>query len=232
MQLAAVKETPVKHPRRGFSLIEILVVIGIIMILIGLLVVGYRHLNASAARKETVVELHICRGMLTEYENHNGTDFIAGIYPGNPIIGTVNGDMSDRSGSGSPRYGNGDVQRTMQLMQILEQIPANRTTVSSVQSKRILEPPPNTAPNSMDTQGAVLLDGWGNPIILVPPGGLLVTMPNGSNGTANYVVRSSGVFPQSTAPPITTADRPFFASAGQDGDFSQGQDNVYSFQQD
>ena len=88
----------------------------------------------------------------------------------------------------------------------------------------------------------MLLDGWGNPILLVPPSGLMVNIKDEANSKSGntvynaYVVRTSGTYPYSATgsglPPLTAADRPFFASAGADGDFSLGEDNVYSFSQD
>jgi len=70
----------------------------------------------------------------------------------------------------------------------------------------------------------LLLDGWGNPIIFVPASGLRVRLIadkstyDPMDATQNFVV---------TAPD----KRPFWASAGPDGDFSKGDDNVYSFEQ-
>ena len=70
----------------------------------------------------------------------------------------------------------------------------------------------------------LLLDGWGNPMIFVPASGLRVRLPNNkkdydvTDATQNFVVTSPD-------------NRPFFASAGPDGDFSRGDDNLYSFEQ-
>jgi hypothetical protein len=64
-------------------------------------------------------------------------------------------------------------------------------------------------------------DGWGNPIIFVPASiGLAGSSTQGVKlGTSTYVA-------------ITSPDgRPFWASAGPDGDFATGDDNVYSFEQ-
>lgn len=268
-----------RHARRGFTLIELLVVIGIIMILVGLLIVGFRHINATAARRETIAELHICRGMQQEYENRNGLEGIEfysgqGLDPNAPpntpqkfpvyadpvagtttatqwqgvqlldVTGTAQGnptDMSDKTdGTGSPRYYLA-VQRTLDVMYLLMRIPANQTVAQSVQSKRIMEPIPssstNTPPPNPITQGAVLLDGWGNPIIFVPREGLHVNIKDNSQNppvVMPYVVRSTGTFPTNSTgtndPPMTGNERPFWASAGQDGDFTQGEDNIYSFQ--
>lgn len=258
-----------KQQKRGFTLIEMLVVIGVIMILVALLVVGFRHINATAARKDTTVELHVCRALLTEYENHNGLMSIEQNVPvplPNPLPrfpvysdsvasnGSVtyyvisNGDercpnnpkpsdMSDRSSATvSARYTALAVTRTRDVMSVLAQIPANVTTLSSVQPKRLLEPPPNPSgtgtlpPYTLD-QGVDILDGWGNPIIYVPRGGMHVNIKDPATGSStDYVVRSTGTYIGTAVPAVSKSDRPFFASAGQDGDFTQGEDNVYSFQ--
>ncbi|HEY2584341.1 MAG TPA: prepilin-type N-terminal cleavage/methylation domain-containing protein [Tepidisphaeraceae bacterium] len=141
-------------------------------------------------------------------------------------------DMSDKT-STSPRYANA-VKQTADVMYVLMRIPANQTTLQSIQPKRLLEQwPSSPAPNTLQ-QGNVLLDGWGNPIIFVPRGGLHVNIKDPATGTLNpYVVRSTGTLPVTGAqdPPLNGSERPFFASAGQDGDFTAGEDNVYSFQE-
>lgn len=260
-----------RHPRRGFTIIELVIVIGIIMILMGLLVVGYRHIQATAARRETVAELHICRGMLQEYESRDGLqaiEFYATSQQGDPNAppntpknfpvymdpaagtttasqwqslslldvtggGTTGGptDMGDKtSGTGSARYG-AAVQKTLDVIYLLMRIPANQTVAQALQAKRVLEPiPPGTTPNLV-TQGVVPLDGWGNPIIFVPRAGLHVNIKDVNGNPQPYVVRSTGAFPASSGDPqMTGSERPFWASAGQDGDFTIGEDNVYSFQ--
>jgi prepilin-type N-terminal cleavage/methylation domain-containing protein len=226
----------VRHNRRGFTLIEVLAVIGIILVLLGLLVGAYRHISQAAARKETIADLHICRAMLTEYENHNGISVVTNATGAGPI-GPYVGDVSSRGGGA--RFGSG-VANTMKMMIGLLQVPANRTVVEGIQAKRILEPKTNTTAITLD-QGTVLLDGWGNPIIVVPPAGLVVKIKDPSDTTGAtmvpYIVRTSGTYPctppsppYTASVPVSAADRPFFASAGQDGDFSFGEDNVYSFQ--
>ena len=293
-----------RHSRRGFTLIELVIVIGIIMILMGLLVVGYRHINATAARRESIAELHILRGMLQDYESKvslagieaaggqakdsnappntpqkfpvyidptstvisgntaqwpiircpvqgtpsDGTDLSANGVPAQPgpsdltDPGGTDSDMGDKSNSTtSPRYFSGAVIRTYDVMYLLMRIPSNRPIMESVQAKRILEPPSGQTATTVD-QGAVLLDGWGNPIIFVPRGGIHVYIKNPASTSSTplppniYLVRSTGttlLTPSGTLikdPPMTGAERPFFASAGQDGDFTQGEDNIYSFQ--
>jgi prepilin-type N-terminal cleavage/methylation domain-containing protein len=75
-------------------------------------------------------------------------------------------------------------------------------------------------------QAPLLLDAWGNPIIYVPGGGLSVQLLNG--GTT-YDASNTNLIKGQT---VTSPDkRPFWASAGPDGDFSHGDDNIYSFEQ-
>ena len=254
-----------RHARRGFTLIEVLVVIGIILVLVGMLVWGFRHVNATAAHKETVVELHVLKGMLADYEKNDGlqgietyetappTQFPIYTDPAANINSTTNtlmwpvvqladvaGDMSDQSVSNKPRYASNAVIRTRNVTRILLRIPSNRTLVENLPPKRILEPPPSSGgappPPQPIVNGVVLLDGFAGPIIFVPRGGLHVRIKDPTNPSASgtdYIVRSSGTFlaSQLTNHPLTPADRPFFASAGQDSDFTTGEDNIYSFQE-
>jgi hypothetical protein len=86
------------------------------------------------------------------------------------------------------------------------------------------------------------LDGWNNPIIFVPGTGLRVRRLNGQQSlnptdmsqtwidiSPEGKVKNLG---SKTQPPVVTQPgRPFFASAGPDGDFTTGDDNIYSFEQ-
>jgi hypothetical protein len=88
---------------------------------------------------------------------------------------------------------------------ILTRIPNNKTAVAAFPAKSFV--------NQAGNREQALADGWGNPIILCPPAGLEVK------------VKESGAVTKVTAP----GGRPFWASAGPDGNFSTGDDNVYSF---
>jgi hypothetical protein len=78
-------------------------------------------------------------------------------------------------------------------------------------------------------QAPVVLDGWGNPIIFVPPSGLSNVQVNVDSTIAAYKSTGNATLPQSVT--IQSPDgRPFWASAGPDGDFIRGDDNIYSFQ--
>jgi hypothetical protein len=91
----------------------------------------------------------------------------------------------------------------------------------------------------------MLLDAWNNPIIFVPATGLRVRLLNGQSSLnadevadqykqTFIIISPEGKVdrdPATHEPIVIQPGRPFFASAGPDGDFSKGDDNVYSFQQ-
>jgi prepilin-type N-terminal cleavage/methylation domain-containing protein len=154
------------------------------------------------------------------------------------------GDMGDKGGVAGPRWSANAIRWTQAVMYILLKDPKNRALVSAIPPKRILETPPSLTagtpnPNPFTIDAAVPLDGWGNPIIFVPRGGMHIFMNDPSNpgSPVEYVVRSSGTYKLAALPPLSSNDHPFFASAGQDGFFTDpassidyGIDNLYSFQ--
>ena len=258
------------HYRRGFTLVELLVVIGVILLLLTIAVLGYRHLDAAAAHRETVAELKACQAMLIEYENSASLRGIEGTWTGAPIpappapiyadnpaatppkasiaLADVAGDMTDASGTGTARFSAKAVTKTKQIMAILLRIPKNRTLVGQLPPKRLMQPPPNASAAQQYTMdaGVIVLDGWNNPIIFVPAGGLQVNILDPvSKAEVTYVIRSTGRFPLTDikSHPMTGQERPFFASAGQDGWFAYnntggattppdyGSDNIYSFEE-
>jgi type II secretory pathway pseudopilin PulG len=96
-------------------------------------------------------------------------------------------------------------------------------------------PPPSAGPPWIDVTAfnriaPMLLDGWNNPIILVPASGLLVTKTINGAQTPWIEVSPEGKVQANGTPQMKVVQigRPFFASAGPDGDFSTGDDNVYS----
>ena len=94
----------------------------------------------------------------------------------------------------------------------------------------------------------LLLDVWHNPVMIAPAGGLIGVWTGGAAGAtgAIYHVQDPKNPPASVttilgvtillsstnvAGPITSPDgKAFFVSAGPDGDFTTGDDNVYSFE--
>ena len=94
-------------------------------------------------------------------------------------------------------------------------------------------PPPSDTgywiPLQNEPTDPVLLDGWGNPIICAFGGALgsgTALNSNGSIPTGQGVLKAGG-----RSVIVTSPDkRLFWASAGPDGDFSKGDDNLYSFE--
>jgi prepilin-type N-terminal cleavage/methylation domain-containing protein len=92
-----------------------------------------------------------------------------------------------------------------------------------------------------ETPTPILLDAWGNPIIMVPGAGLVGVWTNGQPPATlpptNGQIEAWATPPTSGPPlatyqqgPIVAADgKPFFVSAGPDGRFDAGDDNLYSF---
>ena len=78
----------------------------------------------------------------------------------------------------------------------------------------------------------VLLDAWGNPIIFVPGGtlGNGAALNNGAVTPGTGAMRSGSGTAGITTMAKSPDGHPFFASAGPGGDFSNGDDNLYSFE--
>lgn len=105
--------------------------------------------------------------------------------------------------------------------------------------------PGGTTPWAEDAAPAPMLkDGWGNPIIFVPATGLRVRLlmdKNALDPTLQWeqtrVVTSVGLVDPGPSTNYNTntyrtpaGAKPFFASAGPDGNFATGDDNLYSFE--
>jgi len=161
------------------------------------------------------------------------------------------GSFADTGDPNNPRWASDAVRWSQGVMFILLKDPKNRALISKIPPNRLLEnmcPPINrsgdvngTAPPPYSIDAALPLDGWGDPIIFVPPGGMHVwsdpTYTDKSN-RKDWVIRTSGMYDTTKPlPPVGPNDHPFFASAGQDGYFTHvmhgddfAVDNLYSFQ--
>lgn len=249
----------VKRRRSGFTLLEILIVIGVILVLMSLAVISYQVVERAAARNQTKVTLDNLNAMLAELDatagssalpkyTYQGTDAmgnpitveqaVIGAAAAPPIPGALTptpdgqiwtiGDVSSGGTDRNPPYypsppaplnSPNIVNRTQQIaMAALMRIPNNAKAIAALPASRIMK----------DSAGRpyaipILLDGWGNPIIYVPRGGVSVYVTTGSGAVTQIVVKARD-------------NRPFFASAGPDGDFgavtgatkASGDDNVYS----
>jgi len=107
------------------------------------------------------------------------------------------------------------------IMFMFSILPDNAAAIAKLKPSEIagfvIIPTPATPPAIPPSYPPVYLDGWGNPIIFAPATGLANVYIN---------VNSSPTFTGINDP----NNRFFWASAGPDGDFIRGDDNIYSFQ--
>jgi type II secretory pathway pseudopilin PulG len=167
------------------------------------------------------------------------------------------------------------VASTQRVMAKLRSMPSNRDLLEKTWPDRLLRPQTGGLPYAITSGGTltistadpagtthghpdppILVDSWNNPIIFVPPGGLVVAFPY--DGAKNYAIgevvgpaggpyfrnirvskgiaTSDGTYweqmpPAFSASVVRSPDgRPFFASAGPDGNFQSPDDNLYSFE--
>jgi type II secretory pathway pseudopilin PulG len=263
--------------RRAFTTIELVVAISILIVLIGIVVVAMRAVVGGSKEKATHVTLDNLRGMLTELELKGGLSRQPGSmwvnntevksppvaldfwHDGDPTKNAVPQPDPVVAPSGTVRrgeagrYDNDLVANTAIAFNMIASIPANRTAIGQLPSNQLDSIPSTGMPNHLLAfqPQPLILDGWGNPIIFVPAGGLEVRFESRKDSSGNVpmlVVTSGGVYDRTAAPPAIPAGiRPFFASAGPDGifgwtdvngngtfdagDIAGGDDNLYSFEQ-
>jgi hypothetical protein len=138
-----------------------------------------------------------------------------------PLILPANGSVADDLGSSR----NADfVKCTSTVVTKMLAVPENKAAMAKISTETLKPDAAIPAPTN------ILLDAWNNPIIFVPSEGLAgVTLK--ADTSKLYLIQSNGVTPYTGAPAPKANARPFFASAGPDGDFAKGDDNVYSFEQ-
>lgn len=250
-----------RRKRSAFTLIEMLVVIGVILILVSMSVLGYDVVERAAAGNQTKTTLANLNAMLSELDadagsgalpsyaittsvttfnprTHVGTTVTttsstigAGVVDSTPYVWEVGDVTTHGTDPITGRYGN-IVQQTEVVMQNLMRAPNNSKAVGQLPSSKLLR---DLSGNPV--AGPVLLDGWDNPIIYVSGGGITVNVTTGNS--TNLVNGAQVATPQLVT--IKSPDgRPFFASAGPDGNFgavvattplptpTAGDDNVYS----
>jgi prepilin-type N-terminal cleavage/methylation domain-containing protein len=149
---------------------------------------------------------------------------------------------------------------TALVMYAMKSVPENATILNNIPAGKTLSVTIGVkTPVGVSSTVTVplLLDGWGNPILFVPGGGLVNVWVD-SSATVPYLITSAGVITPTSSPvPLANYNpanptyfppgsinpgQPFFVSAGPDGDFSnahgwtsgaanssQTDDNIYSF---
>jgi prepilin-type N-terminal cleavage/methylation domain-containing protein len=272
-QLATRKQpaTSNQHPatrHSGFTIIELLVVIGIILILIGLFFAGAKVVTSQARERDTKNMLETCKTMFENYRQATKlARYPVGISFGpsgtvstttnwytaqEPAIGSATSDALGLSNNGPmPASPSQILTDTVLIYSAIESLPQNQTIIANL--------PANKKINIQLAAGTTVslpLDGWGNPILFVPGGGLgvnptsLVWLDGANAGivtSTGLITPSSSPYNLGSYPPAVgtpSSNQPFFVSAGPDGDLSNAHgwtspnpvtssmtdDNIYSFQ--
>jgi prepilin-type N-terminal cleavage/methylation domain-containing protein len=219
--------------RKAFTLIELLIVILILAVLAGLVIIGLGVLSKPNQEKVTKQTLQNLRSTLDELRNKTN---LANFYPQNDSnwhrpVAAPTGTLADK-GKNPSSWTTDQVRvigNTRVLMHKIRQVPTNKTALDDLPAERQFKfgglPGRNEDVTIHDSP--VLLDAWGVPIICVPAEGLSGVRQAGQPYTITTVKRrASG----EDATVLLPGARPFFVSAGPDGDFSTGDDNIYSFE--
>lgn len=195
-----------RRGRRGFTMIEVMVAIGIILVLMAIGVFGFRYLDKASSNKATHVGLANAESMTAEYEAAGMS--ITTLVPNPNVAAARVGDVTPGTSTRSTA-----VVSTQAVMKSIMRVEKNKTFFAGL--------PPKALVDVNGTRQQVLADGWGNPIIFVPRNGLITDLGRKPDGTT---------FSKTGVVITNPSNRPFWASAGPDGNFDFGDDNIYSFE--
>jgi prepilin-type N-terminal cleavage/methylation domain-containing protein len=264
--------------RGGFTIVEIMTVIGILLILVSIAAIAYKSLNNPTGGASTKITLNNLQAQLSEYEAQaglrnqppnfwkNGTLLINkppspspfDIWKDEAVLPPLPDSDPRQNGNVSmgatARYAWDAIGNTQRAYQIFARVPANKQAVAKLPTQQVLGACDSDDPaiqsiaktklfgaGPLRIDPPLILDAWNNPIIFVGSRGLkgvyVGRKPN-KDGTKSedydpphsMTVTSVGTFDTKAVTATTAAGaRPFFASAGPDGNFRTGDDNVYSF---
>jgi prepilin-type N-terminal cleavage/methylation domain-containing protein len=221
----------VRRNQRGFTLIEIITAVAIIAVLIGIFITGFKYVQSHAKEDQTKVAVKTLASMLTEYQVQ-GADMkkLDDLYTGKDPLPNPGKVFEGAPGRNDPA-----VTLTRKVMNRLLAIPANQKLLAQLPEAKPAKPgeDPTKVESEMiwrTADGVVFLDAHKNPIIYVPRQGLVGVTQGGNAITP--ALASPGARDVLQADGVTTRRQGtgFFASAGDDGDFSAGDDNKYSFE--
>ncbi|MDB5296991.1 MAG: hypothetical protein JWO31_2974 [Phycisphaerales bacterium] len=240
-----------RNARSAFTLLEMLIAIGVILVLMAFGILGYRSMERSTSQKQTKTILGTAESLLKGMSGVGAAARVEGSADQSPSPFYLTGQIikapaditikaqTDRDelikgttglALDSTSVTGGAMPKTLQrLMQMLLAVPANKAAIEGLQRDHLVMPVGSATPYTTP----MLADAWGNPLILVPSGGLMKVKVNGTDLTtpitSTGLVRDTGKYPTLAEDPARQ-NRPFWASAGPDGNFYEGDDNIYSFE--
>ncbi|HEX2970909.1 MAG TPA: type II secretion system protein [Tepidisphaeraceae bacterium] len=224
--------------RKGFTTIELIVAITILVLLMGMVMVGFGVVGNRGKATDTQVALEAAKSMLAELDASRNLVRVKDLFldsskdyyqlginaPEGRLTGDPESDDEIRRRTVWTAPGNSKGS-TANVMKQLYSMPNNRKMLEALPARRAAQIPLRRQPREM-----ILLDGWNNPIIFVPAGGLRGCMDAKTDSIGDPVITSAGVIQNDTAVPLPGGAHGFFVSAGPDGLFTTHQDNVYSFE--
>ncbi|MFT3788994.1 MAG: type II secretion system protein [Tepidisphaeraceae bacterium] len=246
---------PARSPRhlrmaQGFTLLEMLIAVGTIIVLAGILLVGMNIIGGQAREKQTKTTLGNLKSLSQEVLNESKSreQFTQSTlwkiyYPSLAFPLTANPTPSnvapiDVSTAAKQQEA---VQRTVQLMAFLLSNKTNRDAVSRLPGNKLDDVPVQykayfTASADGRLIGSALVDAWGTPCIYVPDRFEYRDLARaGSTGVPNTDVGGiSGMTSKSRGGAAIVQHRApdksgFWMSAGADGKYETMDDNLFSF---
>lgn len=243
--------------RHGFSLVEVLVAISIIVILAGMITLGFRAVGNKGREDQTNLVLNNAKGLTAEWQAQTKSPYAAAGYLVAPAKAMADDTMLVDPAVLQSSAQLAKLSKVAAIRDALAKMPSSKVTTLGKYGKGQPWPaddagpsfrpgqlrtnvgkyvclsatstlPPGAAWGLVDASNPVLLDGWDNAVLFVPADGLC--------GTTVAPMLLNGVKRLPPTPalpdlgPITSpTDSPYFVSAGPDGNFLTADDNVFSF---